>query len=126
MSNNLDNEIKKQLSLIKGKLFRYIGRAGDLVWLGFGKDVVFKNYRGIERKTAQYSLHIQCPFRISCNGKKKIGSGDMYETNSITRRSSDFNQDETNTNIYDEKALILTQELKHFDVTVINIESNVK
>ena len=124
LNSDLNKEISKQLSLIKEKPFRYIGRAGNLAWLGFGKDVTSKNYRGEERKVAQYSLHIQCPFRISCNGKKKLGSGDMYEPNSITEWSGDFKWDRAGVNLYDENALLLTQELSNGDITVTNIKSS--
>ena len=123
-NNNLNNEIDNKLSCIKDKPFRYVGRVGNLAWLGFGKDVISKNYRGEEKRTAQYSLHIQCPFRISCNGKKKLGSADMYEPNSDTGWSENFNWDKVGTNLYDEKALLFTQELSYEDITVTNIKSN--
>ena len=125
MSNsNLSNEIEKKLSVLKNKSFRYIGRAGDLAWLGFGKDVIAKNYKGEERIVAQYSLHIQCPFRISCDGKKILGSGDMYEPNSSTPWTEKLDWNEIGISLYDEITLLLTQELERNIIEVADIKTN--
>ncbi len=122
--SNLNNIIIRQLSIIKNEPFRYIGRACNLAWLGFGKDVISKDYKGEERKTAQYALHIQCPFRISRGGMKVLASGDMYEPNSTTEWTEDFDWDIAGANLYDEKASLLTEKLSHNNITAVNIESN--
>ena len=125
MSNNtLNNEIEQTLSNIIDKPFRYIGRSGNLAWLGFGKDVSWISYNGEKKITAQYSLHIQCSFRIICNGKKKIGSGDMYEPNSTTTWSEKFDWNELGANLYDENALLITQGLSYNNTIVTNVKSN--
>lgn len=123
-NNNLNNQISEKLLCIKGEPFKYVGRAGNLAWLGFGKDVISKNYKGEKRKIARYALHIQCPFRVSCKGEKKIGSGDMYEPNSATEWTEDFVWDELGANLYDENALLLMKELSYDNVTVTKINSN--
>ena len=76
--------------MIIEKPLKYIGRAGNLAWLGFGEYVTTINHKGIQRKIAQYTLHIQCPFRITQTEKKIICAGILcrriFNINSIAVR----------------------------------------
>ena len=124
LKNNCCNSITKNLLCIKNQQFRYIGRAGNLAWLGFGEDVICKNYKGENRIKSRYALHIQCPFRITLREKKKLGSYDMYEPNSTINCSDDFKWNESGKNLYDEKASMITQELSLNDIRVVDVNSN--
>lgn len=122
MLDNLKYQIKNHLIVIIGERFRYIGRAGNLVWLGFGKDTAFKNYKGENEKRAQYSLHIQCPLRIIHNEIKQIGSGDIYEPCSTMKYAENFDWDIQGANLFDEKARIIAKELLLNEITVTDIK----
>lgn len=51
-------------------------RASNLFWLGFG-DMIPIIRRGKIRVSAEYSLHIQCSWRITLNNKIVIASRDF-------------------------------------------------
>ena len=125
MSNDsIKNIINNKILMIIEKPLKYIGRAGNLAWLGFGEYVTTINHKGIQRKIAQYTLHIQCPFRITQTEEKIICAGDMYEPNSSTEYSESFDWDKQGANLYDENARKLNCKLEKGDIVVTGINSN--
>lgn len=73
------NEIERALHCLVGKPFRSIGRAEDLVWLGFGDLVKKVSFDGQEKLVARYALHLQTGWRIIRNESEiVIGFGDLF------------------------------------------------
>ncbi len=85
--------VERVLNELIGLPWRDLGRAADLIWLGFGDDVhrrPLPPYGGsdlqrraeIERQRAQplarHRLHLQCPFRVDTPEGPIVGSQDIY------------------------------------------------
>ena len=115
--------IKRELSILVGLSTRYIGRAANIAWLGFGSDVVIKTHKGEERVLAKYALHLQTTFRVLSLEKVLFGSYDMYEPNTKTKWTEDFQWDVQGANYYDEHANELTMELERGEILVTKIDA---
>lgn len=110
-------EIDEILENMVNQKARAIGRASDLLWLGLGKTIDDTDYKGRAIKKSEYSLHLQCPWRIKDrNDFVVVASYDMYEPNSKTDWSEDFNWDIQGNNLYDEKVKIWFEEQERFVV----------
>lgn len=97
------NVVYDRLKIIENLPLRYFGRACNLFWIGFGKLVKRKNSRGIYDEIAEYSLHIQCPWRIVRNNVIVIASQDIYIPKTNIEWTEDFDWDVQGENIFDEK-----------------------
>ena len=82
-----------------------IGRASDLCWMVFGKSFMEKDALGKTVERGEYSLHLQCPWRLcdSTNYTIKLASGDIYEPRSSVEWDEDFDWDVQGNNLFDEK-----------------------
>ena len=82
-----------------------IGRASDLCWMTFGKSSMAKDTLGKAVEKGDYSLHLQCPWRLcdSQNYTIKLASGDIYEPSSGVEWDEDFDWDVHGNNLFDEK-----------------------
>lgn len=95
--------IKAELNKITGLKLQYIGRSSDLFWLGFG-EIVQINRRGRTEETAEYTLHIQCSWRITLHNKIVVASRDVYVPNSEWDKLNDnFDWDIQGNNKFDEQ-----------------------
>ena len=124
MLSKVSNLIYEHLSVLIGKRMRYIGRAGNLTWLGFGRDTTSRDVHGLEKTFAQFVLHIQCSFRICMSGKKLLGSYDLYEPNSQMAMCSDFNWETHGLSLYDEHAQTIRNMLSQKVYKVLEIACN--
>ena len=122
MLDNETREITRKLSIVLSKPFRYIGRASNMAWLGFGQDVSGEDFHGKKRILAQYALHVQCSFRVVHLNKIILGNSDIFEPNTQTKCMENFNWDVMGGNLYDEKSQILIEELKNESIVVSNVE----
>ena len=91
------------LQVLKNTEFKCVGRAGYIVWMCFGDDILFRDDMGTERVVPKYSLHIQCSFRITLNNIILITDSDMYRPCS-TMKEDEFNCDIIGHTRYDEFA----------------------
>lgn len=123
LNKEIVNDIYKKISIILNEPFRYIGRASDIAWLGFGEDKISRDFHGRERVLAQYALHIQCSFRIISSDKIILANSDMFEPSKKNEEKVNFNWDSVGENLYDEKSELLTKKLEvnSFIVSDINI-----
>ncbi|GGB43024.1 hypothetical protein [Fictibacillus barbaricus] len=95
--------IKAELNKINGLKLQYTGRSSDLFWLGFGE--IFQIIRrGRTEETAEYTLHIQCSWRITLCNKIVVASRDIYAPNSEwDDLKNDFDWDIQGNNKFDER-----------------------
>lgn len=110
-----------------GKELLTIGRACNVCWLGFGHEHFVIDHKGIERIVSEYSLHIQCAFRLWHPEKPKfrIARDDIYEPCGGGEPPDNFYWDVQDGNFYDEKAKILRQHLEQInDMIVAAIDVN--
>lgn len=83
--------IDKVKSALEGQPLLYIGRATDMLWMGFGKLVKIKNYKGLEDEKGEFAVHVQCPWRFVHQEKVVVGSRDIYmPRNGISDHEFDY------------------------------------
>lgn len=105
-------KVQTELGKLIGLKLRYAGRASNLFWLGFGDMVLVKRRKGTEQ-LAEYSLHIQCAWRITKGNKILVASRDFYYPNSNwDDENGDFDWDVQGNNRFDEKTKHLIEEVK--------------
>ena len=56
-----------------------LSHAADMLCIGFGKTLHKKDFLGRAYSASEYSLHIQCPWRIIRHNQILLGSADFYE-----------------------------------------------
>jgi len=96
--------IEQSLSILVGKRWRYVGRALDLTWMGFGEEIHNPTKRNPGRRTGEWALYVQCPLRISKGAVPLLGTLDLYmqaEDPYETPRDFDFEQSDC---LWDERA----------------------
>nr|WP_134008049.1 hypothetical protein [Streptomyces sp. 846.5] len=70
-------EKQAALSELEGRPFTAIGRAATLVWLTFGDEVPWLDYRGQGTVRPELSLHLQCRWRLAHGAAVTIQQGDL-------------------------------------------------
>ncbi|NMP38584.1 MAG: hypothetical protein GX051_10790 [Clostridiales bacterium] len=78
MSKNSVEDAKVIMQALLQKKLQYMGRSCELVDFGFGDIVKDKTLSGKELVRASYTLHLQCPFRVSVSNKIITGSDDLF------------------------------------------------
>ena len=96
MSNKIVfNEYFKQL---RGAKLSAVGRCANMAWL------IFQRANGV-----MYSLHIQCPFRLTKENTILLANGDMYvAANQVDEPLIDW--DVNGINLFDKRAEVLPKE----------------
>ncbi|TCX50969.1 MULTISPECIES: hypothetical protein [unclassified Dehalobacter] len=74
----MKQEIEHKLEILIGLPFLRCGRACDLQWFGFGKDVQRVDHNGSIRNVHEYAVHIQCAWRITGPKGIIVASRDRY------------------------------------------------
>lgn len=101
-----NEDIEQYLEILIGKPLLDIGRASNMLWLGFGTPLETTDHNGKSYLKSSISLHVQSTWRISNKEEKliKFASSDMYTPNSNIKWSEDFNWDVQGINLFDEKS----------------------
>ncbi len=117
--------IARATSLLVGLPLWDAGRAADLAWFIFGARKMMQDYRGNPREVGEYSLHVQCAWRITRGEKVLIGSRDLYYPAGYTGRDEEippgFNWDVQGANRLDELVSALFRD-RHAGFLVQRIE----
>lgn len=113
-------------NLIEGKKLNCIGRCSDLVWLQFGD--ITSRWSDREKSNinvSEYSLHIQCPWRIVYKSQIILGSRDIYLPNSMHKEDDLFQWDVQGNNMFDElKDLFSSKNDAKFLVKSFQVQDN--
>ena len=121
----LGDLLEQQLSVLVGEPFRYIGRASDLVWLGFGPLESAPPRPDPDRRVAHYALHVQCPLRLDIESRAAVGSWDIWEQPDAPGRTpEDFEWDVQGANLFDVQAAELNEMLSRDVPTVIRVRAD--
>lgn len=115
--------LESELSGLAGERLRYIGRAVDLVWIGFGEDVEIEERRGGTRIVARRALHLQCPWRISRDSLPLVGSQDVYRSPGSDELDDDA-VDRAGGTAFDVAARALTAEAEQLDLRVTSLAAD--
>ena len=101
-----NTEFQLLLGLLLHQKLQYIERTLNLVCLGFGKLLERKDRHSVTDEIAEYSIHIQCPFRILLNNKIVLGSDDLFLSQFPDIESVDLNIKDSCLFDYKSKSLI--------------------
>lgn len=98
------NLVVEELKKIVGLPLISAGRACDLIWFIFGEMVKSEDKRnGRSKEVAEYSLHVQCAWRLTDPEKIIVGSADRFIPNSANNYSDNFDWDVQGENRCDEQ-----------------------
>ena len=123
------DEIKKNLNVLIGLPLWSIGRAGSVYWFVFGNQRrLIKMDNGKEKTVSDYSLHVQCAWRISIKDKITISSRDKnYPPGDDPYKDiEDFDYDDPNGNRLDERIISFFNNLAKQPLTVTCVEASNK
>jgi hypothetical protein len=97
----LDGLIADVLKPVIGEPFMDLGRAADLIWLGFGQKVGAPTRRNPERRIARHRLHASCPFRLDSNDAILVAAPDIYRPVGDPDSIENFEWDKPAANLFD-------------------------
>jgi hypothetical protein len=75
----MKDQIEKAIQPLVGLPLWSMGRAGGLIWFAFGverREVTTR--KGSTKIVSEYSLHVQCPWRIRDHSRIFAGHGDRF------------------------------------------------
>lgn len=113
--------ISEVLQSIVGLPLRRLGRAANMLWLGFGADREGVSPLGRVRLDSEWALHVQCVWRLCQSGRIVIGYRDFYY--SINGDALD-DWDSSGTNCFDVVTAKLRTEFEIDPPTVQRVESD--
>ena len=117
------SEVHAHLDKLLGQRIWCIGRAANMLWVGFGEYITVKNYRGEEREVNVYNLHVQCAWRMVSPEGIVVGFSDFYHPASkITTYEWDW--DVQGNNLFDEISARLTADFKQESIIVYKINDS--
>lgn len=98
------NDIASVLDVLIGQPFSAIGRASNMLWLGFGGAVPALDYRGRPVTRSHIALHVQCPWRITSalqTPRILLSQGDIYRPKDGIEDDEDFQWEPQGHNLFD-------------------------
>ncbi|HWL22436.1 hypothetical protein H7K20_18910 [Priestia aryabhattai] len=108
--------IKSKVDKLVGLNLRYIGRASNLFWLGFGEKILVTR-RGKMEEVAEYALHIQCSWRIAKANKIVVGSRDFYYPRTgLDNENEHFEWDVQGNNRFDERIKSIIEDINEHTI----------
>jgi hypothetical protein len=116
--------IESALGVLIGRRLESSGRAGDLQWFSFGiLSEVSKGSGTGTREIGEYSLHVQCQWRILSPTGIVVGADDIYFPRGADPYSEppDFDYQVTGSNRRDEKITAFNDLLRQLSILVRQI-----
>lgn len=114
------------VDILIGQPITKMGRTSNLCWIFFGKLIIEKNILGREVEKGEFSLHLQCPWKIidTTDCEIKLASGDMYEPSASIEWNESFDWEEQGNNLFDEKVKGLFKEENQVYVKNVTVLRN--
>jgi hypothetical protein len=113
---------RRSLAELAGERWRRVGRACDLVWLGFGPIREVSDHRGGTRQISEYALHLQCRWRLYLGERRITGASDVCLPPSGWSGEGEFDWDVQGANRFDVRAAKLTTRLDAERILVTAVE----
>jgi len=104
-----------------------IGRAGGLVWFAFGVERrEVPNCKGKKKIVSEYSLHVQCPWRIRNRNKIIVGYGDRFYASGDDpyREFPEDEPDRIGNNQFDQRASEFIKEYEQKPIIVTSVKAD--
>jgi hypothetical protein len=116
-------QVQKALEVLIGEPLWSSGRAADLEWFQFGQRRSVKDARGGTKEVGEYSLHVQCAWRIRHEDQVIVGSRDLYYPPEETDDPpGDFDWDVQGANRRDKRiAQLFANETRQFLVRQVEV-----
>lgn len=99
------------LDMLIGQPVTAIGRASNMLWIGFGERIRVLNYKGQPRSVSRFAVHVQSAWRITSRQEERIllSQGDFYRPSKGIKWAEDFDWEKRGNNLFDENlpAIIL-------------------
>jgi hypothetical protein len=93
--------VNRVLEPLVGEPFMALGRAADMMWLGFGDVVFAPTPRAPDRRAARHAIHVSCPLRLDSSAAVLIASSDIYRPRQDRDKSTLFDWDKPGVNLFD-------------------------
>jgi hypothetical protein len=90
---SLEIQIEAATSVLVSKALWKCTRAADLASFHFGERRKVFTFHGEEREVGEYSLNVQCPWRIAAPDQIIVGSADLYYPKSGSEPGPGFDFD---------------------------------
>jgi len=74
----MQQKIQTAASALIGMPLWDAGRASDLAWFIFGERRSVRDYQGNSREIGEFSLHVQCAWRLLQRDRTIVGNRDLY------------------------------------------------
>lgn len=125
---SLDTEkVLLRLNALLGVRIMDIGHAADLLWVGFGDEVEYINYKGTARMVNTYALHVQSNWRLTSPSGILLGDSDLYYP------SDTLSEDEVENwvslenfdSIFDQKADLFVKQFEETAIKVVAIDVDI-
>jgi len=118
---DIKNDIENRLSCLINQPLSSFGRAGNLLWAGFGDKLIKKSivYKEISNLVSRYSLNVSCAWRLLHSGEIFTADYDFYVTKDNT-----INWDIVGNNRFDERRDLLLESIESKKICVRKIESD--
>jgi len=80
IDDKIINNINLALTKLLNQNLQGLGRAADMLWLGFGDPVTYIDIKGNPVIKSMYALHVQCNWEIIDGNKIILSQNDFYES----------------------------------------------
>lgn len=100
-AGRLDELVTRVLEPLLGERFMKLGRAADMMWMGFGPEELAPTPRDPERRAARHRLHVSCPLRLDSDTGVLVASSDIYRSATDPDSFETFDWDVPGANLFD-------------------------
>ena len=77
LTNHFFDNMKYVLTKLLGQRLKEIGRAANMLWVGFGDDIIYVNLKGKPIVKSEYALHVQCDWEIAFGNEVVLKRNDF-------------------------------------------------
>ncbi len=125
-SSKLKEQIEIALSPLINTRLADIGRAHTLEWILFTPIGSLQTNNGSDQKQSEYSLNIQCTWRVLCEEKIIVASDDLYFPSGDHPYDDleDFDWSRQGNNRCDARTELLKEEIAKKTIVVLSVEAD--
>jgi len=93
--------VNRVLEPLLGEPFMALGRAADMMWMGFGDVISAPTRRAPDRTAPRHAIHVSCPLRLDSSAAVLVASSDIYRPRQGQDESTPFAWDKPGANLFD-------------------------
>ena len=120
---SIKQQIEDRLSILIGERLNYLGRAANMLDIGFGDDVEHITLRGEKHEVSRFVMHVQTSWRLIKGQEIVLGSYDFYTPrNDLT--IDEFYDTEFGNSLFDETSKKMNDSIVDNPIQITGIEAN--